>query len=125
MPFVNEENKAAFKSFLESDKYLSTNRGQYELRNSIIAPWLNRINIHIGQEFMFNIAGNPNSIEVAADLKNIGNLFNSNWGTYKNLENYTMLSFKEGKYTFTQPEWKNYSDLLSTWSAVLSLRYKF
>ena len=125
MPFADEANKVAFKSFIESDKYMSTHRGQYEPRNAIIAPWLNRINIHVGQEFMFNVAGKQNSIEVAADLKNIANLLNSNWGVYKNLENYTILSYKEGKYTFNQPEWKNYSDLLSTWSAVLSLRYKF
>lgn len=125
MPFVDEANKEAFKSFIESDKYLSTHRGQYEERNAILAPWLNRINFHIGQEIMFYVAGKQNSIEIAADFKNIANLFNSNWGVYKNLDNYTILNYKDSKYTFTQPEWKNYSDLLSTWSAVLSLRYKF
>lgn len=125
MPFVDEANKEAFKSFIESDKYLSTHRGQYEERNAILAPWLNRINLHIGQEFTFNVLGKPNSIEIAADVKNLGNLLNSNWGTYKVLDNYTILDFSDGKYTFTQPEWKNYADMLSTWSAVLSLRYKF
>ena len=135
MPFVDEANKAAYKSFIENDTYLSTHRGQYEQRNAILAPWLNRINFHIGQEFKFNVAGKPNSIEVAADVRNIANLLNNKWGSYKALSSNAILKYADvldengdvtGKaYTFTEPEWKEYANTLSTWSAVLSLRYKF
>ena len=125
MPFADADNKAAFKTFLETDEYMSTHRGQYEERNAIVNPWLNRINIHVGQEFMFNVLGQKQSIEITADVKNVANLLNSSWGTYKSLENYNILTYANGNYTFNQPEWKDYSDILSTWSAMLSLRYKF
>ena len=130
MTFVDEANKAAFKSFIEGDKYLSTHRGQYSERNAILAPWLNRINFHIGQEFKFKVAGKPNSIEIAADVKNIANLLNNKWGNYKALSSNVILNCsknEEGNYVyeFTEPKWDNYANTLSTWSAVLSFRYKF
>ena len=127
MTFVDEENKAAFKSFIENDSYLSSHRGQYEERNAIVAPWLNRINLHIGQEFKFNVLGKVNSIEIAADAKNIANLLNSKWGTYKSLTSNSILNYDKSSetYTFTEPEWKDNAILSSTWSLMLSLRYKF
>ena len=134
MTFVNDDNKAAYKTFIENDPYLSTHRGEYEQRNAIIAPWLNRLNLHIGREFNFNICGKKNAIEIAADVKNLANLLNSNWGTYKILSSNVVLKYQdvtdgEGnvthQYTFTEPTWTDYGNTRSTWSAALSLRYKF
>ena len=130
MNFVDADNKAAFKAFIEGDKYLSTHRGQYEERNAIVTPWLNRINFHIAQDFNFKVAGKTNTIEVAADIKNIGNLIYNKWGSYKVLSNNVVLNYAtdadgNGTYTFTEPTWKDYANTASTWSAVLSLRYKF
>ena len=130
MHFVSDENKAEFKSFIENDDYMSTHRGQYEQRNAIVAPWLNRINFHIAQDFNFKVAGKTNTIEVAADVKNIGNLLYNKWGSYKVLSNNVVLNYAtdadgNGVYTFTEPTWKDYANTASTWSAVLSFRYKF
>ena len=127
MTFVDDENKSAFKNFIESDKYLSSHRGQYEERNAILAPWLNRINIHISREMDFVVCGKKNTIEIAADVKNVANLLNNHWGNYKSLDNNVILNYnKDTKvYTFTKPNWDNYANTVSTWSAVLSFRYKF
>jgi len=125
MPFVDEANKAAYNQFIISDPYLSSHRGKYEERNAILAPWFNRINLHVGQEFRFNVAGKTNTLEVAADVKNIANMLHNTWGNYKVLSNNVILNYSDGVYTFTEPVWEDYADLVSTWSAVLSLRYKF
>lgn len=127
MTFVSDDNKAAFKSFIESDKYLSANRGHYEERNAIVAPWLNRINVHLSREISLNIAGKKNYLEIAADVKNIANLLNNQWGVYKSLNSNVILNYNNatGVYTFTKPVWEDYAQTVSTWSAVLSLRYKF
>jgi len=125
MPFVSEANKAAYNSFINNDRYLSSHRGQYEERNAIVAPWLNRINFHVGQEFKFDVAGKTNSIEVAADIKNVANLLHNTWGNFKALSSNVILNYSNGVYTFTEPVWSDYANLASTWSAVLSLRYKF
>lgn len=125
MPFVSEDNKAAFNHFINNDKYLRTHRGQYEERNAILAPWLNRINLHLGQDFNFYVAGKKNTIEIAADVKNFANLLNKSWGNYKALDNNVILNYSNGTYTFTEPTWTPYANLASTWSLALSFRYKF
>lgn len=127
MTFVDDDNKAAFNNFIESDKYLSTHRGQYEERNAIVAPWLNRINIHVSREMEFKVLGKTNVIELAADIKNVANLLNSHWGAYKSLDSNVILNYNKDThvYTFTKPNWEPYANTASSWSAVLSLRYKF
>ena len=130
MNFASDENKLAYKNFIKNDPYLSTHRGQYEERNAIVTPWLNRINFHIAQDFNFKVNGKTNTIEVAADVKNIGNLLYNKWSSYKILSSNVILNYATdangvGTYTFTEPTWNDYANTASTWSAVLSLRYKF
>lgn len=129
MNFVDEANKAEYVKFIEGDKYLSSHRGEYEKRNAIVAPWLNRINFHVAQEFNFyvNKGTKKNTIELACDIKNIANLFNSKWSNYKKLNTNVVLNYdaENQVYKFTQPEWQNYANTVSTWSISLSARYKF
>lgn len=125
MPFTSEENKAAYEAFIASDKYLSKHRGQYSERNGALAPFLNRINFRVAHDWYFNIAGKKQTIEIGLDIKNVGNLLNSNWGVYKQMTTNTILKYADGAYTFTQPEWKPYNNLTSTWQMLLSARWAF
>ena len=100
-------------------------------RNAIAAPWLNRFNLKLAEEFYFNIAGKKHTLELSADISNLGNLLNDNWGVYKQISTTSILSYqtdateKVSKYTFTRPEWRNLTNLASTWSALFSVRYSF
>jgi hypothetical protein len=125
MPFSTEANKAAYKQFIESDKYLKNHRGQYSERNGVCAPWLNRFNARVAQDIYFNIAGRRQTLEIGVDVKNVANLFNSEWGTYKIMSSNTVLNYSKGEYTFTQPTWKTYNNLASTWQMLLSARWFF
>ena len=53
MTFTSVENKAAYSEFLSSDKYLSNHRGEYMRRGAIAAPFINRINLRVAQDFYF------------------------------------------------------------------------
>lgn len=130
MPFVSEENKAEFEAFINSDRYLSKHRGEYSKRNGGLAPWLNRINFKVAQEFYFNINGHKQTIDVGVDFNNIANLFSSKWGAYKVLNSDVVLNYakdSEGvyKYEFTNPTWSVYNNLSSTWQILVHLRYSF
>ena len=125
MPFTSEENKAAYKNFLATDKYTSAHRGEYSERNGAVAPWLNRVNVRVAEDFYFNVAGRKQTLEIGLDVKNVGNLINSNWGVYKQLSSNNILNYADGKYTFSEPTWKNYNDLASTWQMLLSARWFF
>jgi hypothetical protein len=125
MTFSDEANKTAFEQFIASDKYLSKHRGEYSLRNGMVAPWLNRVNVRVAQDVYFNVAGRKQTLEIGLDIKNVCNLINSNWGVYKQLSSNTILNYKGGKYTFTEPVWNNRNDLVSTWQMLLSARWSF
>lgn len=125
MPFSSDENRAAFEAFIENDSYLSAHRGQYSKRNGAVSPWLNRINFKVDQEFYFNVSGRKTTLQIGADVNNIANLINPNWGCYQQLSKETILQYKTGQYTFTEPNWHNYSNFLSTWSVLLHARYSF
>ena len=125
MPFADADNKAAFAAFLQSDKYMSSHRGQYSERGAIVAPWQNRINIKVAQDFIFYVANKPTTIQVGLDINNFANLLNSNWGTSKQLNTQDILAYKNGAYTFTAPEFKTYRNTFNTWQMLLSARLFF
>lgn len=125
MPFASDENRAEFEAFISGDKYLSKHRGEYSKRNGGLAPWLNRINFKIAQEFYFNVTGHKQTLEVGVDFNNLANLFSSKWGAYKVLDSDVVLEYKNNQYTFTQPTWSVYNNLSSTWQILVHLRYAF
>ena len=125
MPFEEESNRNAYEKFIASDKYLSKHRGEYSVRNGVIAPWLNRVNVRVAQEVYFNVAGRKQTLEIGLDVKNVGNLINDSWGAYKILSSNVILNYADGKYKFTEPTWSNYNSLASTWQMLLSARWSF
>ena len=127
MPFADDVNKAAFKTFLNSDKYLSSHRGQYSERGGVVAPWQHRFNFKVAQDFDFNVAKKKNTIQVALDINNLGNLLNSNWGAYDKLSGDQILKYdsKTSTYTFTAPTWSKVTTVSSTWEMLLSARWFF
>ena len=127
MPFSSEENKAEYAAFLASDKYTSKHRGEYAKRNGALAPWLNRINVRIAQDINFNVAGKKQTLEIGLDANNVGNMINSDWGIFKQLNSNSnnIISYKDGVYTFTAPVWGNYVEGVSAWSLLLSAKYYF
>ena len=125
MPFSTTANRDAFEQFIQEDAYLSHHRGEYALRNCATAPWVNRVNLKVSQEFYFTVAGRRQTLEVGADLVNLANLLNSEWGLYQELTNNQLLAYASGQYTFTPGEWHPYNNLRSTWQLLLHLKYSF
>ncbi len=125
MPFSSEENRIAFENYINSNRYLSKHRGEYSKRNGGVAPWINRINFKVAQDFYFKVSGRRQCLEVGVDIHNLTNLFCNRWGTYKVLDNNVLLRYDGGEYTFTQPSWEAYNNLASTWKILLHLKYAF
>ena len=125
MPFADAANKAAYQKFLGTDSYTKNHRGQYSERNGVVAPWLNRINVRVAQDFHFNIAEREQTLEIGLDIKNVGNLINKAWGNYKQLSSNNILTYDKGVYTFSAPTWTPFNDLASTWQMLLSARWSF
>ena len=125
MPFVTDENREAYRQYIANDRYLSHHRGEYSKRGAMLAPWHNRLDMKVCQEIYFDVKGRRTTLELGVDLVNATNLLNSNWGTYKQISSQTILEYANGKYSFKEPKWNVYNNLLSAWQLLLHVRYSF
>ena len=94
-------------------------------RGAVAAPWVHRFNFKVAQDFNFRVAKKQNTVQVALDINNLGNLLNSNWGVHKKLDSETVLEWDGTNYTFVAPKWTNLTTYASTWEMLLSLRWFF
>ena len=125
MPFVSEENKAAYETFIQNDKYLSKHRGEYSKRGAVVAPWQSRFNFKFAQDINFQVCGKTNTIQIGLDVYNLANLLNPDWGKTANFSNDRILYYDGTNYEFTAPEETRLNTTFNTWSMLLSLRYFF
>ncbi|WP_368411162.1 TonB-dependent receptor [Pontibacter coccineus] len=145
--FTADQQRTAFDNFINNDDYLSSRRGQYAERNGALMPWLNRFDFRLLQDIYTNIGGKRNTLQISADVMNIGNLINSNWGistAFNNAQSILTTNTKDapisadGVPTFqmrtvtengqtvlpTEP-FRDVTTLSTTWYAQLGLRYIF
>ncbi|MBS0200238.1 MAG: TonB-dependent receptor [Proteobacteria bacterium] len=130
---------AAFQNFIDSDPYLHTHRGQIAQRNATSQPWVNQLDLGIQQEFPGFFKGNKAVVRL--DIYNFLNMLNKNWGEVNTIGWFgtrRLVNVKDvagGQYVYdlsTPPQsmgiydsYKNPSRVVSRWSALLTLKYKF
>ncbi|MBU1371668.1 MAG: TonB-dependent receptor [Bacteroidetes bacterium] len=131
---------AQLDAYIKQDPYLSKHRGEVVKRGAALAPYFNQFNFNFTQDFMVNVGGKRNTIRLTADIINLGNLLNRNWGLFQSTNTNQPLSFKgvetaTGKPTFSFPYQDNTNKIpytstyrISTgglWQAQLGVRYIF
>jgi outer membrane receptor for ferrienterochelin and colicin len=78
--FTVAEQVTAWDAYIKQDKYLSSRRGQYAERGALFLPTVFRADFSVTQDIFKNIGGQRNSLQLRADIQNVGNLLNKNWG---------------------------------------------
>lgn len=71
---------AQLNAFIDQDPYLSTRRGQFAERNGAVIPTVGQLDFGIRQDFLWEVAGRPNKLQISLDMVNVGNFINENWG---------------------------------------------
>ena len=129
-------------AFIGADDYLSGRRGDYVERNHSRVPFMNIFDFRIAQDFYVNAGGKRNTLQVAFDIFNFGNLLNKDWGRiyyssgayYNNYPLVNMEGFEADntspKFSFKKPKGETWaiddSGILSSrWQGQISLRYIF
>ncbi|WP_282038144.1 TonB-dependent receptor [Saccharicrinis aurantiacus] len=144
--FVSSADEDAFFKFVEQDKYLSKHKGEYAEAYAAQAPWVHNFDLRILQDFNLNVANRTHTLQLSIDVLNIGNLLNSEWGTYKNhtsANNGNVLRYEgldqQNNPTFSMPmiedtdgndvypteSFANNYDFRQLWSLQVGLRYIF
>lgn len=136
------EQWVELNSFIESDKYLSTRRGQYAERNMNRAPFQTFIDLRLMQEFYIKMGnGQKNILQFTLDIFNWGNMLNSEWGKLRFVSSELQLLNYEGnnavtgvpEFTFSGVEkndvaYANFDDRgfrSSRWQMQVGVRYIF
>ena len=81
--FVSDSDRDRFMAFVHKDKYLSKHQGQYAEAYSVYSPWVHRVDFSYKHDFKVKAGKTTNILQLGFDIKNLLNLFNSNWGVMK------------------------------------------
>ena len=145
LKWVSDEDKAAFKTFMDNDKYLSTHKGQYAEAYAGRSPWVHFLDARVAKNFKKTIGKTTHNFELSVNFDNVLNMFDSSLGLYKyscygftdaitpltvdhfedNTPVFSMYKMKNGEYpteTFTQYDEKSFSQC---WSVLFGLKYSF
>ena len=140
--FISQADEDAFFKYMETDKYLTKNKGKYAEAYAGRTPWVNNFDLKITHEYYVGKSGGPkNTIQLNADIINVGNLINNKWGVRQtqyqtinqgrilkvenitnNVPTYSFVKVK-GEYPTTPYDY-NYS-IGETWRLQLGLKYIF
>lgn len=81
--FVSDDDRDRFMAFVHKDKYLNKHQGQYAEAYSVYSPWVHRVDFSYKHDFKVKAGKTTNILQLGFDIKNLLNLFNSNWGVMK------------------------------------------
>lgn len=130
-----DEQRQALGEWINSNKDLSSIKGQYAERNNLRSAFEHHFDFHIAQDFYLNVAGRRHTIQVNFDILNVGNLLNHAWGLY-NSPSYSYSPVTVSgvdtngvpTFQFTKPSGNklyNISDYSSRWRSQIGVRYIF
>lgn len=132
------QQATTFMNYVNSDKYLSSRKGQFTERNGGRTPWNTQADFRFSQDFNFKAGKQTHTITLTYDIINLTNLLNKEWG----IQYFTPNTFNStssvgltptGKvvnnyptYTFTQPGTPYSKDFFASRHQMqLGLRYSF
>ena len=127
----------AFMDFVNSDSYLSSRKGKFTERNGARTPWMTTVDMKLVQFLGKNL-------QLTADIFNLGNLLNSDWGkiyfvsnTFNSTSSVGLAKtagafssagiLTDAKFSFAKPTLAPYSvDMInSKWQIQIGIRYSF
>ena len=135
--FKNEADRKLFWAFIEQDDYLKNHKGKYAEAFADRAPWYNRFDFRLTEDFSFNIGKTKHDFQLSFDIQNVGNLLNSHWGIpqYSGNETYTIAPLKyEGVNESGAPiysmnkitdSYQVYNKYTNCWKMQIGIKYFF
>jgi hypothetical protein len=106
--YSGQQQKDLLNSFIDHDKYLKDQRGQFAERNGARLPYTHIIDMRIQQDFKIKINRKETVISVLFDIFNLTNMLNKNWGRIYFLSDDKFPLIQFAGYTGSQPPTPKY-----------------
>ena len=133
------EDADAYFNYAAQDPYLGRHAGEYMLRNAAYAPWNERFDMRILQDFKIMVKESVNKIQLSVDIINVANLLSSDWGLNKSFVttsplNVTGRDAATGKLKvsmrkigadYVTKTYQDPSSVAATWAVQVGVRYIF
>ncbi len=74
------EQWIALSNFIENNDYLRSRKGKYTERNGDRAKWSHTVDFKLLQDFSINAFSKKHTLQLSADVFNLTNLLNKEWG---------------------------------------------
>ncbi len=137
--FADATQLAAFNTFVDNNKYLSTRRGDFTERNGGRTPWNTQLDFRFTQDYNIKAGKKTHTITFTYDIVNLTNLLSKNWGkvyfspnTFNSMSSVGLkvtappVAGAYPKYTFADPGVPYSTDLFgSRYQMQFGLRYSF
>ena len=140
--FVSEDDQTRFMDYVHANDYLKDQQGEYAEAYSVYSPWVHRVDLSYKHDFSVKTGNNEHKLQLSFDVKNVMNLFNSEWGVAKYLNSdigsdARILKYEgvdaDGVATFSTPEsihgnTKTFTPGISIgqcWYASIGIKYIF
>jgi outer membrane receptor protein involved in Fe transport len=128
-----------FASYIDQDPYLRKHKGQVAERNGAKLPWVDRLDMKFAQDLFTNLGKQRQTIQFTADIYNVLNLINNDWGIRKittlpsnnpltlvsvtnGIPQFRLNTFNNAPVTRT---FQNNVSTATTWAVQLGVRYIF
>ena len=137
--FTVQQQKDAFEKYINQDPYLNTIRGKYAERNGLKLPMVTRFDLSAMVELFRNIGKQRHTIQIRADIFNIGNLLSSESGVgyvvnnnapmaargYNAITGVPIFRMNAVNNNLTYTTYRRGTSLVDVWQAQFGIRYIF
>lgn len=141
-PRTADQMWTQLNNFINQDRYLSSHRGEFAKANSVELPWFKQMNLNITEDIFIGDGKNRHTLRLSADIINVGNFLNRNWGIIKTTAATNFLRYeglgadnKTPAFSFTYADaanqvhyvnsFNNSTTIASRWQMQFGIRYLF
>src|SRR5690606_1961186 len=135
----NAADADAFWAYVEQDKYLKKNKGNYAESYGGLLPWQHNIDLKFLQDFSVRTGSTKHTLQFSIDMLNFTNFLNKNWGArfrqvvdnggilrYSTVTNgIPQFTFNKVSNEYPTKSFEKVRDVNSTWGMQIGLRYIF
>jgi hypothetical protein len=137
--YTVQAQKEAFDRYIAQDPYLSQHRGEISVRNGLLLPMVTRFDLSAMLELFTMVGKNRHTIQLRADIFNIGNMVNSAWGVgyvvnnsaplaargYDAATGIPLFRMNTVNNSLTYETYRRGASLIDVWQAQFGIRYIF